>query len=74
METEERVACPWCAEQIMPAAIVCPHCQRNTGFVAPPPKEPTHSGLSAAVIVALVFAGLALLLIVVQIISAAQSL
>jgi len=57
METEERVACPWCAEQIMPAAIVCPHCQRNTGFVAPPPKEPTHSGLSAAVIVALVLAG-----------------
>lgn len=46
----ERVACPWCAEQIMPVAIVCPHCNRTTGFVevpAAPPKESSGYGVLA---------------------------
>lgn len=27
--SETRVACPHCAEKIMPAAVVCPHCGRD---------------------------------------------
>ncbi|MBK8168431.1 MAG: hypothetical protein IPK64_20980 [bacterium] len=60
METEERVACPWCAEQIMPTAIVCPHCQRNTGFIESPRRKPAVSMLGvviAALIVVAVVAG-----------------
>ena len=69
--TEQRVACPWCAEQIMPTAIICPHCQRVTGFVEPPPKQPSHAGLTVAIVVALVLSGLALLGMVVSLIDVA---
>lgn len=27
-----RVPCPWCAEEILPAAKICRYCQRETGF------------------------------------------
>ena len=43
METEQRVSCPWCAEQIMPTAIICPHCKQTTGFVEVPRPEPKAS-------------------------------
>ena len=54
MDTTERVACPWCAEQIMPTAIVCPHCQRNTGFVKSPEKESSGYGVLAVAMVVMV--------------------
>lgn len=70
MDATERVACPWCAEQIMPTAIVCPHCQRNTGFVKPPEKEPSRIGLTAMVVVAVALCGLALLVVIAGVFSA----
>ena len=40
-----RVPCPYCAEQIMPAASLCPHCRSDvTPVVLPPPVDGTPEG------------------------------
>lgn len=65
IEEGKRVKCPWCAEQIMPEALICPFCrskvtslpvtEKNTGADKPADSRP---GMLRAMILNLVCPGM----------------